>query len=271
VGHTGTLDPFATGVLPLCLGRATRLARFLGEGEKVYRGTVRLGFATSTDDLTGEPLSEARLGRVDEGALRRALDGLVGIRDQVPPAYSARRVEGRRLYDLARRGQSVPRPARRITVHSIDLLRLGDGEVEIEVRCSPGTYIRALARDLGEDLGVGGHLKALRRTRSGSFDLTQAVPGDAIGEGRDRVVPLGALLPELPAVRVGRAGREMVRHGRDLGPEAFPNGFPESGAPRVRILDEAGELLALAVPRASGGAGAPPVEPALHPDLVLVS
>lgn len=271
VGHTGTLDPFATGVLPLCLGRATRLARFLGEGEKAYRATVRLGFATSTDDLTGTPLSDPRDVSLDEGAVRQALGQLVGTLDQLPPAYSARRVEGRRLYELARRGEAVPRSARAVTIHGIELLGFERDHAEIEVRCSPGTYIRALARDVGETLGVGGHLTALRRTRSGDFGLEGAVPGDDIAAGRDQVVPLGELLPGVPVVRVGPAGRDRVRHGRDLGRDDVVAGFPEAVVERVRILDESGDLLALAVPRRSEASGAPAVEPALHPDLVLVS
>jgi len=270
VGHTGTLDPFATGVLPLCLGRATRLARFLGEGEKVYQATVRLGFATSTDDLTGTPLSEPRDVSLDEGAVHQALQELVGTLDQLPPAYSARRVDGRRLYELARRGEEVPRTARAVTVHAIDLLRAEQGCLEIEVRCSPGTYVRALARDLGEKLGAGGHLATLRRTRSGSFGLEQAVPGDEIVGARDRVVPLGELLPEFPAVRVGPTGRGLIRHGRDIGRDDVLSGFPEAPVDRVRVLDESGALLALAVPRGAGPSEAPAVEPVLHPDLVFV-
>lgn len=271
VGHTGTLDPFATGVLPLCLGRATRLARFLGEGEKVYRATVRLGFATSTDDLTGEALSEPREVRLDAEVLRQVLDELVGTLEQVPPAFSARRVEGRRHYERARRGEAVPRTSRAVTVHALDLLQVEGDRVDLEVRCSPGTYVRALARDLGEKLGVGGHLSSLRRTRSGAFDLERAVPGDEIAGGRDRVLPLGALLPELPAARVGPTGRDRVRHGRPLGRDAVLTGFPDDVGTRVRILDESGDLLALAVLRGADAPGAPAVEPVLHPDVVLVS
>jgi len=271
VGHTGTLDPFATGVLPICLGKATRLARFLGEGEKVYLATVRLGFATSTDDLTGTPLSDTREVSLDEVAVRHGLEELVGTHDQVPPAYSARRVAGRRLYELARRGETGPRTARAVTVYGIELLAAEGDRVEIEVRCSPGTYVRALARDLGEKLGVGGHLSSLRRTRSGSFGLEQAVSGDELAGARDQVVPLGELLPELPAVRVGPTGRDLIRHGRDLGREGVLTGFPEDAVSRVRILDESGALLALAVPRGSDAPGAPAVEPVLHPDVVFVS
>jgi tRNA pseudouridine55 synthase len=270
IGHIGTLDPFATGVLPLCLGKATRLARFLGEGQKVYRAMVRLGFATSTDDLTGVALSEPREVRLREEDVSRALQKLVGTHDQIPPAFSARRVKGRRLYELARRGEAVPRTSRPVTIFGIDLVGMGKDALELEVRCSPGTYVRALARDLGEALGVGGHLSALRRTHSGSFSLRQAVFGDALEHGRDRLVPMGELLPQLPAVRVGPRGRELVCHGRDVGSDAITEGVPEATVERVRILDATGDLLALAVPRASSPPGAPAVAPALHPDIVLV-
>jgi tRNA pseudouridine55 synthase len=271
VGHTGTLDPFATGVLPLCLGKATRLARFLGTGEKVYQATVRLGFATSTDDLSGTPVSEVRPVDLDEDEIRHALTRLEGSYDQVPPAYSARHVEGRRLYELARRGEAAPRPARPVTVHGIRLLAMNGDQIEIEVRCSTGTYIRALARDLGAELGPGGHLTALRRTRSGSFGLEHSVRVDDLARASERVMPLGALLPELPAVRVGEAGRRLVRHGRDLERASTLAGFPETGVERVRIVDESGALLALGVPRVSdAGAASPHVEPTLHPEVVLV-
>lgn len=272
VGHTGTLDPFATGVLPLCLGRATRLTRFLGRGEKVYRATVRLGFATSTDDRTGGALSPPVAVDVDATALEAALAGLVGSFDQVPPAFSARRVGGRRLYELARRGEATPREATRVTVYALTLHGREGDLLDLEVRCSPGTYIRALARDLGERLGVGGHLAFLRRTRSGSFGLEEAVSGDDLAGAGERVVPLGALLPELPAVRVGREGRERLRHGRDLDRGLALSGFPEGPVERVRVVDEAGDLLALAVPRGfEGGGKAPLVEAVLHPDVVLLT
>jgi tRNA pseudouridine55 synthase len=270
VGHTGTLDPFATGVLPLCLGKATRLARFLAAGDKVYRATVRLGFATSTDDLTGTPVSETRPVDLEAEEIRAAVGRLEGRYDQVPPAYSARRIGGRRLYELARRGEAAPRPAKPITVHEIRLLDVDGDRLEIEVRCSSGTYVRALARDLGADLGPGGHLTALRRTRSGSFGLEQSVPGDDLAEAPRRLIPLGELLPDLPAVRVGEAGVRLVQHGRDLERASTLAGFPETGVERVRILDESGSLLALAVPRVSGASPSPSVEPVLHPEVVLV-
>jgi tRNA pseudouridine55 synthase len=271
-GHTGTLDPIATGVLPVCLGKATRLARFIAGGEKVYRAEVRLGFATTTDDFTGEPLAEPRPVDVPRERIVATLAELVGSFDQVPPAFSARHVGGRRLYELARRGEAAARAATPVTVHALVLARLAGERLEIEVRCSPGTYVRAIARDLGERLGTGGHLVALRRVRSGAFDLSLAVPGDDLAAARERVIPLSGLLAELPAVRVGEEGRRLVRHGRDLGPEDVLEGFPEGAIGRVRVVDASGRLFALAVPVATAPPGTPGLAtaPALHPDVVLV-
>jgi tRNA pseudouridine55 synthase len=271
VGHTGTLDPFATGVLPVCVGRATRLARFLSGGDKEYAAAIRLGFATATDDLTGEPLGPPVAVAIEPDELNAALAALVGSFDQVPPAFSARHVGGRRLYELARRGEFVPRAASRVTVHAVRLLARERDTLEIAVCCSAGTYVRALARDLGERLGTGAHLTALRRTRSGSFDLSRAVSGDDLAGAADRIIPMAGLLLDLPAVRVAEAGRRLVGHGRELGREDVVQGFPEQPVERVRILDESGALVALAVPKGLGpGPSALPRVPALHPDVVLV-
>jgi tRNA pseudouridine55 synthase len=270
VGHTGTLDPFATGVLPLCLGKATRLARFLAGGDKEYRATVRLGFATSTDDLTGEPLSAPHSGRPTRADVERALAGFVGCFSQVPPAFSAKHVGGRRLYELARRGEPAARPASTVTVHALEIVDFSDQLLEIHVRCSPGTYVRALARDLGEKFGVGGHLTALRRTRSGPFELAAAMPVEDLGAALGWLVPMAALLPELPAVWVPESARPLLRNGRDLGAEGVTRGFPCRPVERVRLVDETGALLALAVPRGFGGPGELPSAPVLHPDIVLL-
>jgi tRNA pseudouridine55 synthase len=272
-GHVGTLDPFATGVLPVCVGKATRLARFLAEGEKVYEATVRLGIATTTDDDTGEPLAEPRAVSVSRAEVEAACRAFVGEVPQVPPSFSAKRVNGRRLYELAREGAKVERRAVTVTIRAIEVGAVEHDRVALTVRCSPGTYIRSLARDLGEALGCGGHLTALRRTRSSGFGLQDAVPGDALGpECRQRLVPLRDCLGELPAVRVNEMGRRAVARGRDLGQELVTAGFPVNPSPeRLRVLDAAGDLLALAVPKAFGlvGAGAS-VPPSLHPDVVLI-
>jgi tRNA pseudouridine55 synthase len=272
-GHTGTLDPFATGVLAVCLGKATRLVRFLSEGDKVYRATVRLGFATTTDDRLGEPTGEARPVRVEGAALDEACRALTGPLMQVPPVYSAKRVAGRRMYDLARRGVAVDREAVPVTVHALEVLAFADDRVEVEVRCSPGTYVRALARDLGKALGVGGHLDELRRTHTGAFGLEQAVRWDDLdARAAQAVLPLSSLLAGLPAVTVGEEGVAFLRNGRPLDRARVQSGFPAGEPPaRLRVLDAAGDLLALAVPR---GFGPPvkglPVEPVLHPDVVLL-
>lgn len=271
IGHTGTLDPFATGVLVLCIGRATRLARFLAGGEKVYRASVRLGFATTTDDATGAPLGEERPVELADAALREALSGFVGTFDQVPPAFSARHVGGRRLYELARRGEAVARAATPVTIHALELVSRSGPDLELDVSCSAGTYVRALARDLGERLGTGAHLAALRRTRSGAFEIAGAVRGDDLGGARGRLIPLSGLLLELPAVRVGEEGRRLVGHGRALGPENVLAGFPTAAVDRVRVVDEQGELLALAVPRGLERGDSPlPRHPELQPDIVLI-
>jgi tRNA pseudouridine55 synthase len=273
VGHTGTLDPFATGVLPILVGKATRLARFLAGGEKHYEARVRFGFATTTDDRTGPPLGPPRTFELDEGALFKACAGLTGQLLQVPPAYSAKRVDGRRLYALARAGVDVRPEAVSVTVHALRVLGVRGDEVDLEVRCSAGTYVRALARDLGERLGWGGHLSALRRTRSGDFGLEGALAWadlDLKGGALARLLPLSSVLPDLPAARVGTEGREALVHGRDLPRRLVLEGFPEDPPERMRILDISGELLGLAVPRGFG----PEVqglsrEEVLHPEIVL--
>jgi len=272
VGHTGTLDPFASGVLPLCLGKATRLAAHLSRGDKLYRATVRLGCATTTDDLTGEPLGTPCAASIDRARLRAACDELTGEIRQQPPAYSAKRIDGQRAHMLARRGVAFERPPVLVTVHSIEILATSADTVEIEVRCSPGTYVRALGRDLGARLGVGGHLLALRRLASGAFSLADAAVWERLAtDGRQRLIPLAELLPDWPAVRIGAEGVAALRHGRDLTRRLVLQGFPSAATGLVRVLDESGDLLALASPRGFlADAPHPLVEPALHPDTVLL-
>lgn len=286
VGHTGTLDPFATGVLPLCLGVATRLARFMSAADKVYRARVRLGFATDTDDCTGEALTPAQPVGVNLAQVRAAAHSLTGNLMQIPPAYSAKRVGGKRLYEHARAGESVERRPCAVQVQRFDVLDLAGDTATLEVACSTGTYVRALARDLGAALGVGGHLTALRRTRSGVFDVEQAVPWELLAPGAEaptsanevaeRVLGLERLLPELPAVRVDNAGRRAVGHGQPVAPGHVLSTPPLVGGERVRILDAlTGELLALALASPAGGlagglAGAAAGLVELRPDVVLV-
>ena len=262
VGHTGTLDPFATGVLPVCIGKATRLASILSAGVKAYEATIRLGFATSTDDRTGTPLGPPQPVAVTRETAEAVCSRFVGELDQVPPAYSAKRVAGERLYELARRGvRAEPKPSR-VTVFALELRRVGGETLEIGVRCSAGTYIRALARDIGEALASGAHLSALRRTWSGGFGLEHAVTWDELAQDGlpSRIMPLEALLPEIPAVRVGEDGLRALRNGRDIERSALIEGSDWTAAERFRVLGEDGALVALATP--SGDR--------LHPHLVLV-
>lgn len=268
VGHTGTLDPFATGVLAICVGRATRLARFLSGGEKAYRASVRLGFATDTDDLTGRALGPACETHPSFEQVRAACASLTGPIQQIPPAYSAKSVGGRRSYALARDGQPVALQPSLVTVHGLEIVHYEPPELVLDVRCSSGTYVRALARDLGTQLGVGGHLTALTRTRNGDFALSDAVSGDALEPAATRLIPLASLLPGVPAVQLDELGERAVRQGQPVSKSMTVSGFPEGVVERVRLMSRAGELLALAVPRPPqiGREG-----PALQPDVVLVA
>jgi tRNA pseudouridine55 synthase len=214
VGHTGTLDPFATGLLVLLLGRATRLARFVEAAPKTYRAVARLGTRTDTDDRTGAPLGEVvDPARLDEATVRAAVTALVGVRPQRPPAYSAKRIRGERSYRLARRGQAVELAEVPVTVHRIELLEWRAPDVAFRATVSAGTYLRALARDLGEALEVGGHLVELRREAIGWLRVEDAVPLDQLEPGTPSV-PLRTVLGDLPAVALDEVERAAVRHGR---------------------------------------------------------
>ncbi len=219
VGHAGTLDPFATGLMLVLSGRATRLARYLSGLDKRYRAVVRFGATSTTDDPEGVVTETG--GRTSEGDVRAALPSLTGLVEQVPPAASAIHVDGVRAYERFRRGEAVTVPTRQVEVHALEL----DGfdpeaqTAELTVHCGPGTYVRALARDLGDDVGCGAHLVALRRTSVGAFALEDARPLDEI-----RMTGLAApfwrapaeALPHLPARAVTAAERAAVRHGVPL-------------------------------------------------------
>jgi tRNA pseudouridine55 synthase len=231
VGHTGTLDPFASGLLLVCFGPATRLAEYLTPLPKTYRATLRLGEATDTDDLTGEVVARSDGWRdVTEERIREALARQVGEIEQLPPLFSAKKVAGERMYAAARRGEAVERRPSRVTIHRIDVLAVRLPEVEFEMECGSGTYIRAIARDAGEALGVGAHLTALRRTRMGPHSVDAAVPMDALGDAErvlSAVLAPAEAVSHLPRVTVDEAGAADVRHGRALpAPEDLPAGTP---------------------------------------------
>lgn len=214
VGHTGTLDPFATGLLVVLVGRATRLARFTEGLDKWYRATLRLGERTDTDDATGEVVEERVPAAWPEaGRVREVLAGFVGRQHQRPPAYSAKRVQGVRSYRLARRGEPVALPPVEVTVHALECLAWSPPLLEFRAVVGTGTYVRALGRDVAEALGTVGHLVALRRERIGPFDVADAVPLDAVGRPA-AVAPAGRLVAHYPRLALDEAGLEAVRHGR---------------------------------------------------------
>ena len=216
-GHTGTLDPFATGLLVILLGRATRLARFVSGQPKRYLATARLGFGTTTDDLLGEPLPP---GSRDPGAIRleslaEALGEFVGKGTQRPPAFSARHVDGERSYRLARRGVEVELPESDVTIHEMTLVAQEQDCVTFRVTVSAGTYIRAIARDLGERLGTGAHLTALRREAIGPIEVSRAVPLAALTRDTPVLSPLD-VVAHLPVHELDDVGARAVGHGRSV-------------------------------------------------------
>jgi tRNA pseudouridine55 synthase len=243
-GHTGTLDPMATGVLAICLGDATRVAQVFTDGDKAYDATVKLGVTTDTLDAEGKVLETRPVPPVTRASLEAALAPFRGPQHQTPPMYSAIKKDGKRLYELARAGEEVEREAREVTVHALTLNDFSADEVKLSVSCSKGFFVRTLAADLGEALGCGAHLTALRRTQSGPFALAQAVPlatlveqGTAAAEGR--LVSVDAALTFLPEVRTTEAEADRVRHGGVV-EVARPD------VPLVRVTDSTGRVLALA-------------------------
>jgi tRNA pseudouridine55 synthase len=246
-GHTGTLDPFATGLLVVLVGRATRLAQFVESEAKTYLATARLGMRTSTDDLTGVPVAASETSRtLPEVLVREALASFQGSQLQRPPQYSAKHVGGERSYQKARRGEAVELAEVSVTVHRIELVRYEPPELTFRAAVSSGTYLRAIARDLGERLGVGAHLTDLRREAIGSLRVEDAVTLEQIGPAD--LLPPHALLQHLPRVDLDDAARTDVAHGRAVvdGREAGKRGSGEA----VALLGD-GELVAVA--RAEGG------------------
>jgi tRNA pseudouridine55 synthase len=265
LGHTGTLDPFATGVLPLVIGRATRLASFLSGEEKEYEAGVRLGLATETYDATrlrGEPIGVPPA--IDRGAIEAALTRFRGTFDQRPPPYSAKKIEGVPSYKLARKNKHVALRPVAVTVSELALEKYEQGLARIRVRATAGFYVRSLAHDLGQTLGCGAHLETLRRTRAGAFGLDVSVPLAEAESDSQRaeasVVSLERLLPGIPAVTLTERGVWRATHGNELGAADTARPFTGSDG-SYRLLDGDGQLLGIAEARPGG---------VLHPVLVLV-
>ena len=283
IGHTGTLDPLATGVLPLACGRATRLVRFLSASDKDYEATILFGVTTDTLDVTGQ--ETGRSGAIpSRDALLATMQSLEGEQLQVPPAYSAKKVGGRRAYDFARRDEPVELAAVPVRLSRLELLEFGDDRCRVSLTCSAGFYVRALVRDIGARCGTGACLEALRRTRSGDFTLDEAIPLDALRggtavrragpaerreEGRGGpadletlLIPMEDLLPRMPAVTVTAEGLARVSHGQHVRPVDLAGPPPSSAAEWVRLLDADGALVGLGTPQRPSGF--------LHPEVVLI-
>ena len=226
IGHTGTLDPDATGVLPVCLGRATKVCELLTDHDKTYEALLLLGKTTDTQDISGEVLEERNPGDLTEEEVRSCIESFIGEYDQIPPMYSALKVNGKKLYELAREGKTVERKSRKVQIHGIRILEMNLPHVRMEVDCSKGTYIRTLCHDIGEKLQVGGCMEELERTKVGRFLKEDAVTLDEErknmeqGEGAELFTPLDQIFAELPAVTVTDAKAWMSYNGNDL-PERF--------------------------------------------------
>ena len=267
IGHTGTLDPLATGVLPLACGRATRLVRFLTASDKDYDATITFGLTTDTDDVTGRETGRSDR-RPEAPAVEQALASLTGTYLQTPPPYSAKKVAGTRAYELARRDEPVELTPVRVTVGHAALLAFDGRSARVAVTCTAGFYVRVFARMLGELVGTGACLEALRRTRSADFTLADAVSlADVIerpAATAQQLVGMDRLLTRFPAVRLSQADRVRVSHGQEVACTA--NGDDGSatagGAEWVRLLDGDGHLVAVATGGSRPGA--------LHPAVVLI-
>lgn len=272
VGHFGTLDPFATGVLPLSLSKATRFAQFYLKSRKAYDGTMRFGFSTDTYDATGKPTSDPAAVQLDRHSLEEVFRGYTGRIMQTPPPYSAKRVGGTRAYKLARRNLPVQLAPVEIEIYALELLNIEGDNARFSVECSGGTYVRSLAHDMGQKLGCAAHLAGLRRTAVAEFTDRRAVTLEQLdaaareGKVESCVVPLEALLPDCPELLVRGPDEKSVRHGHSFQlPQALRpgRGAQPGQAPAVsllKILNPEHRLIAVAR-HVSGSI--------YHPDLVL--
>ena len=267
-GHTGTLDPLASGLLPLCFGEATKFSQDLLDADKTYDATMRLGIRTATGDAEGDVI-DTRQVSCDEAAVRAALGAFRGDIVQVPPMYSAIKRDGKPLYEYARAGETVERQGREVTIHALELLACALPYVTFRVTCSKGTYVRTLAEDIGEALGCGAYLVALRRIGVGALTLDHAVTLDALSDADDAardawLQPVDALLSTFPRIELNADATRRFLHGQrlrldEIAPAGsggdFLCGMPGTEASRVRVYGDDGRLLGVA--RAADGVLAP--------------
>lgn len=251
VGHAGTLDPSATGVLPILVGQATRIAEYLINWDKEYRAVLRLGETTDTQDATGQVLSRVDPCEVTEDVLQSVIARFRGIQQQLPPMYSAVKIGGQPLYKAARAGRTVDRAERPVAIHQLDIMAVHGRDVVLRIVCSKGTYIRTLCADIGQALGVGGHLLALERHRVGPLSIEQSMTIDQVaahlttGTLRGEFISLDQLLSQLPAVVVNAEQAQRVLHGSPIFPVGVGQLPPSHADVSVRLKNEAGQLLAI--------------------------
>jgi tRNA pseudouridine55 synthase len=265
VGHAGTLDPAATGVLPILIGKATRIAEYLLDWDKEYRAVLCLGQTTDTLDATGTVLERRPLGGLSEEAIHAAVAVFRGRIRQLPPMYSAVKIQGVPLYKSARQGRVVERTSREVTVHRLEVERINGAEIYLRIHCSKGTYIRSLCADIGEALHVGGHLLSLERTKVGPLTVDQAMTIEEVeaqlraGLSVAALLSLDAALSGLPACIVDHQAARGVRHGVAVSHESVmrwevpSEGWNQSPEDPVRIKDSEGRLLAVGLLRMTGG------------------
>lgn len=248
VGHLGTLDPAATGVLPLVIGRATRLAQFYTRNDKVYEGVIHFGYSTDSYDADGQPTSTAQGIVLDREQLEAALQKFRGPFAQVPPQVSAKKISGRPAYEMARKQQTVELKAVNVEVYALDVLRMEGSEAEVRVHCSAGTYLRSIAHEAGQALGCGAFLKSLRRLASGDFKIEAARTLEQLGalaeagHFEDALIPAAQLLPEFPAEMVDALTAGQIRNGRDFRTSPF---LVKPGGRFVKAVNAEGQLVAI--------------------------
>ena len=255
-GHTGSLDPLATGVLPLCLGEATKVSQFLLDSDKAYQARIKLGVRTDSGDSEGSEIDSGDASNISSAQIEKALENFRGEIEQVPPMYSAIKVDGVPLYKMARKGVEVERKARRVTIYNLGLLGLEGDELDIEVRCSKGTYIRTIADDLGQIIGCGAHITALRRIAAGVFEEQRCVSIEVLQEikaadglaGIDKfVVPMDEAVGNLPEVRLPSITADFVKHGqavlvRHLPAEGLVRLYEEEEFIGIGCIDDDGKV-----------------------------
>lgn len=250
-GHTGSLDPLATGLLPICLGEATKFANFLLDADKTYLATVKLGITTTSADAEGEIIAQKPVN-VTLQQVESVLHQFIGDIEQTPPIYSALKVDGKPLYAYARAGQEVEIKSRYVSIHQIHLEHFEADELVFTVTCSKGTYIRTLAQDIGAKLGCGAHLKGLRRLTSGTFDLQDALPLEVLSELSleeldAKLLPIDIKIQHLPKLTLNAEQTDIIQHGQAIKPnqEIIFNEF-------IRLYDMSGEFIGLAQKQADG-------------------